>query len=339
MTALQYADTVMTGHAGYAPTAQLTAALQSGRAARAWRLGSRVVSIQLTKSEGAGIWKSRERMPMSDPRAMLDTLESVGVNHPASYADCYHQLAPKSKPLAWTLNGMFAWWPGGPWEEAKLPGEHRGRWYRYDLRSAYRWAATMGLPDPASYRAVTRGTVDGPGLWLVKMTGKTTHLPPIYRTSYPVVLSTEEIEAYGVTPQVMRGIAWSKEMPRDYVERTLSRLPCAKQSGRAYWGRWIARDKLTCWTPNKEWAMNNIHAHFIWGWLVIGRVRLRLWQAGRAAAHVYVDEVVVPHTLPTGDNVGDWHLKEEYPKGVAVYRTGWYGARGGATTMQTGVQH
>lgn len=84
--------------------------------------------------------------------------------------------------------------------------------------------------------------------------------------------------------------------------------------------------------------MPNASQNFVWGWLIVGRVRLRMWEVAREAAHVYVDEVLVPHELPTAFGVGHWHLKETYPRGVFVNRTGWYGSRR-ASTMHTGHAH
>jgi len=136
---------------------------------------------------------------------------------------------------------------------------------------------------------------------------------------------------------VLRGVEWEQETHPRYVEDVLDKLPCAKQSGRAYWGRWIARDPLVCWTPKREWTMRNVHANFVWGWLIVGRVRLRLWEVAREAVHLYVDECVVPHELPVGDAPGEWHLKEIYPHGVRVLRTGAFGPARGPLSMQTGV--
>jgi hypothetical protein len=336
MSTLAYAETVLSGQAGYAPTAALLEAWTAGRCSRVWRLGPRIVSVQLRKAEGGGIWKARERLPLTHPGPMLDTLEAAGIKHPSSFADCYHQLAEPVRHLPWTYNGMLHWWPGGPWEEARRTGEHRGNWFRYDLVSAYRWAATLGLPDPATYRVETRAS-SRPGIWIFQPSKAREDLPAIYRQSRYVVISTEEIDAYKLTGQIIRGITWEKTLPPDYVERTLGKLPCHKEAGRAYWGRWVARDRLTCMTAEKEWSLPNMGSHFVWGWLIVGRVRCRVWQDSQRAAHVYVDEVLVPHSLNTGDRPGDWHLKEHYPRGVAVYRTGCYGPRGGKPVMQTGV--
>lgn len=334
---LLYQDVVQPHGAGYAPTAALVAACDAGMVARGWRLGNRIVSIQLHKALGGGMWKNSDRFLLQDPPADLARLEAAGVHHPSSWGDCYHQLAPRSKPVLWTFNGMLAWWPGGPWSQARKTGTHRGHWYRYDLQGAYRWAATWGLPDPETYKVVTR-LGSNPGVFVVELREDRPDLPPVFRErGARAVASDEEIERYNLACNVVRGVSWTRELPRDYVEQTLRRLPFPKDAGRAYWGRWIARDPLTCWTPNAEWQLKNIAANFPWGWLIVGRVRLRVWEVAQEAAHVYVDEVLIPHELPTGGE-GEWKLKQEYPHGVVVHRTGYYGdARSAIPTMQTGV--
>lgn len=338
MTALLYNQPVTGGASGYTSASSLTMAWQNGQCAKVWRLGTRIMSAALGKEMGAGLWKVTDRLNTDEPDALLDALEAVGVKHPSSFADCYHQMAPEVPRVRTTFNGMFEWWPGGPWSEARLTGDHKGTWRRYDLVSAYRWAATLGLPDPTTYHAVTSWSSDVSGLYVCELLDARPDLPPIFRGHGPVVMSSEEIEGYGVRVNILRGVQWSSDYPRTYVEHTLRKLPCAKESGRAYWGRWIARDPLVCWERSgKEWEMRNVAANFVWGWLIVGRVRLKLWEASQGAAHVYVDEVVTPAELPTGDRLGDWHLKETYPNGVRVVRTGAYGPLGGSFTMQTGV--
>lgn len=337
--ALLYQETVQPGAAGYAPGSALVAACDSRMVARGWRLGNRIVSVQLHKSLGGGMWKNSDRFILSDPPADLAKLEAAGVHHPSSWGDCFHQLAPKSKPLPWTFNGMLAWWPGGPWSQATKKGKHSGQWFRYDLQGAYRWAATWGLPDTSTYRVVTKAG-SNPGVFVATLRESRPDLPPVFQEQgATVVVSHEEIERYNLACDIVRGVSWSAEHPRDYVEQTLKRLPFPKDVGRAYWGRWIARDPLTCWTPNAEWSLRNIAANFVWGWLIVGRVRLRVWEVAQEAAHVYVDEVLIPHELPTGGE-GEWKLKQTYPDGVVVHRTGYYAdARTAIPTMQTGVPH
>ncbi len=340
MTRLLYRAPITAGAEGYTYPSALEACWAAGRAVKVWRLGTRIVSLALSKREGGGTWKQVDRLATDEPGRLLDALEAVGVDHPSSYADCYHQLAPAVAPLKYTFNGMFQWWPGGPWSEAKLTGALRGEWWRYDMVSAYRWAATVGLPDPTTY-AATKVMGTKPGLWVVLLKSSPNGLPPIFRHGdrEPVVMSSEEIAGYGVQVHVLRGVTWTHTMGAAYVEHTLAKLPCPKEAGRAYWGRWIARDPLVVWTPAREWTMRNIFANFVWGWLIVGRVRLRLWEVADKAAHVYVDEVVVPHELPTAGTLGAWHCKEQYRRGIRVVRTGAYGSLEGPFTMQTGVAH
>lgn len=342
MTALAYADDVLPHAAGYAPTSALVTAWRSARAVRVWRLGARIVSLQLSKQEGGGIWKARERFHMQDPYGMLDALERVGVYHPSSYADCYHKLAPSTRIIPWTFNGMFLFWRGGPWEEARQKGSYGGDWWRYDLISAYRWAATLGLPNPESYRAIEHSTrANKPGLWIFEPSTRTqarNDLPAVYRGKDIFVASTEDIDGYRMTGKILRGVTWDTMHPGTYVDDTLNKLPCGKQSARAYWGRWVARDRLAVWTAKREWQLKSFAANFVWGWLIVGRVRMRVWEQSAKAAHVYVDEVVVPHTIDTGNRPGHWHLKEHYPDGIDVHRTGHYGARNSQPAMQTGVK-
>lgn len=336
---LAYADDILPNRSGYAPADRLAAAWDAGVVSRAWRLGPRLVSVRLSPDYGGGLWKNRDRLLLTEPDRQLAALAAAGVHFPSSWGDCYHQLAPPAPRVLWTFNGLLAWWPGGPWSEARRTGEFRGKWYRYDLQGAYRWAATWGLPDPATFRVVTDRRGGRPGVFVCTTREERPDLPPLFRERGARVVAThEEIESYNLAVDYIRGVTWSAEYPANYVERTLQKLPFPKDAGRAYWGRWIARDRLTCWTASSEWELPNLHTNFVWGWLIVSRVRFRVWEAAQEAAHVYVDEVLVPHELPTGGE-GHWKLKQEYPDGVIVRRTGWYGdIRDNSPTMKTGVK-
>lgn len=339
MTSLAYGREVIAGMEGYASASALAEQWKANRVARLWRLGARIISLQLDKALGGGIWKSTERLALDTPTYQLNALESAGVNHPSSWADTFHQLAPIQPRVKHTFNGLLDWWSGGPWSEAIKTGTFTGQWYRYDLISAYRWASSLGLPVIETYRVTRENKRHGrlkPGIWVARIKNPTANLPTAFRTTKPVVVTSEDIEAYKIDVEVERGICWTETHPSSYVETTLQKLPYPKEAGRAYWGRWIARDPLIVQTRNKEWQMNNVFANFIWGWLIVHRVRQRVWQAASNAVHVYVDEVLTSEELPTGKAVGDWHLKQSYPNGVFVRRTGWYGAIGENSTMKTG---
>lgn len=300
------------------------------------------MSGQIRADLGGGMWKSENRFRPPLNMELLGNLATLGIRQPASYGSCYHALAFNPR-VSHTINRIFAWWPGGPWQEARATGKFYGKHYRYDLCSAYRWAATLGLPDTRSFR-VWKNHPDPravEGLWVVALRQTDAmRVPSLLSGPGPVVVSSEDLRLYDLVPaRIYRGVTWTETLAGDYVEKTLTQLPCAKQSGRAYWGRWITRDRLTCKTANNEWSLPNLATNFIWGFLIISRVRARVWTVSQQALHVYVDEVIVPHEIETGPNIGDWHLKEVYETGVDVRGTGWLGTTTGATIMHTGLPH
>ena len=305
---------------------------------QSWWQGSSIVSGKLANDLGGGIWKNRNRFMPHLTSDLLRDLASVGIRQPASYGSCYHTLA-KTPRVPRTINNIFSWWPGGPWQEALFTGRHFGRYYRYDLCSAYRWAATVGLPDMATVKVWEgyRNPRDVHGLWVVTLNiHDLVRLPSLFRRTSPVVMSSEDMQLYDVTPEVVhRGVVWDTMLPGNYVEQTLAMLPCPKEVGRAYWGRWIARDRLECKSKQRNWFLPNVATNFVWGWLIVSRVRGRVWSVSQRAIHVYVDEVIIPHTIDTGDSIGDWKLKESYD-GLQVFATGWYGTIDGSTIMHTG---
>jgi len=300
------------------------------------------MSGQLRADLGGGMWKCESRFRPALTMELLGELGQLGIRQPASYGSCYHALAENPR-VSHTVNQIFAWWPGGPWQEARSTGKFYGKHYRYDLCSAYRWAATLGLPDTETLRA-WKSHPDPravEGLWVVALRQMDANrVPALLAGPGPVVVSSEDMRVYDIQPaRIYRGVTWTATLPNGFVEETLAKLPCAKQSGRAYWGRWITRDRLTCKTANNQWSLPNLATNFVWGFLIIARVRSRVWQVSRQALHVYVDEVIVPHEIETGPNIGDWHLKETFENGVDVRGTGWLGTVGGSTIMHTGFPH
>lgn len=344
---LYYGDSIVPGGAGYASANALVYAVERGEVARSWWLGPNPVSVQLTKELGAGIWKRADRFGLEDPAGQLAELARYGIEHPSSYADVFWQkfediYERKPPTIRATYNGIFDWWAGGPWSEARMLGRLAGSWYRYDLRSAYRWAATLGLPAPKTY-AVRRHPGTRAGIFVVEPLETRIDLAPALRGPGPVVMSTEEIEATKFRCRYVRGVTWEYTYKPGYIERVLGELPCPKPCGRAYWGRFIGRDPLICRTPGKTWSLvKNPWQNMVWGWLIVGRVRQAMWEAAQGrAAHVYVDEMVVPFQLPSdwiGDAPGQWREKRRYPNGVEVIRTGHFGPAGEAPDMQTGVR-
>lgn len=336
---LLYGGDIRPGRHGYTDAERLQAAFRGGLFSQSWWLGPQIVSGQVRGDAGGGVWKRTDRLQTDAPGLLLPRLERAGARHPSSYTDAFHQIAPRVPLVKFSRNGLFNWWSGGAWSEARQVGIFPGTWYRYDLRSAYRWAASLGLPDMTTGQSRRRWT-DRPGLWVGEFRGDTRHLPPVYRAGGLVVASAEDLDAWRVPFTARRGFTWERTLPSDWVDRTLDKLPCAKESGRTFWGRWIGKTPLTIKSSKGAREMpRNIFANFVWGWMIVHRVRLRVWQYAAEAVHVHVDEIVVPHAIDTGPDVpGAWREKAVYPDGVNVIRTGHWGPRVGPATMQTGVK-
>jgi hypothetical protein len=78
-------------------------------------------------------------------------------------------------------------------------------------------------------------------------------------------------------------------------------------------------------------------ANIVWAHLIVSRVRRRLADVSRGAAHVFVDSVITKDVLPVGDAPGDWHLVKDYPHGVRVRGPGAYGPLAGPLDRYAGV--
>src|SRR5262245_29927314 len=73
-------------------------------------------------------------------RELLREFTEHGVDRPGGYADVFHQhfISPR---ISWSTNAPFEQCLAGGWQEAIKCGAHRGVYRKYDMRSAYLWAA------------------------------------------------------------------------------------------------------------------------------------------------------------------------------------------------------
>lgn len=52
---------------------------------------------------------------------------------------------------------------------------------------------------------------------------------------------------------------------------------------------------------------------------------MRLWEHSREALHVFVDSLLTPKLMPTGNGLGDWRLEKTYRRGLIIRAPGQYG--------------
>lgn len=333
------------GRSGWCDGHALHRLATNGSARRSWWLGPKLVGIE---AEHGGYWKPTSGLPDFDPARDPDALARLGCPHPASWGTVFrHAMKLTGTAPPWlpaSIAGHFRGWAGGPWSEARQVGRLPGVWWRCDLRAAYRWAGGLGLPDPSTFRMWHRTENRRPGLWWAEhVTPPDPSLPSALRDRR-IVVSDEELARLPLSVRRLSGVTWAPGKPwggAEWIERTLRILPRRwhPMIGRAYWGAWLGASRLRCVTPGRAWELPGRAAMPVWALLIIGRVRLRVWElaAEGESAHVHVDEVITRNPPRYGQAPGDWHLKQYYPGGLDVYRTGHFGAPGAPVDMQTGV--
>lgn len=261
---------------------------------------------------------------------MLREYADYGVPRPTGYADPFHARFQTPR-VKWTYNAILASRFVGGWQEAIAPGTHLGPHYRYDLRSAYLWAGSLGLPDVASY-AFSRKIGALPGVYRITLAHSVEGAPYPFNYATDVLASTEEIDLYSLpVAQVHGGVTWralADPAPMLAVVRDLSTW---KAAGRMYWGRWAQTTRVECHTDAKSWPLPNVNVNIPWAHMIVSRVKAKTWLAARDAVHVYVDSVITPRPLgksALGPRIGDWKLEHIYTDGVQILAPGWYGAAG-----------
>lgn len=251
---------------------------------------------------------------------VMHNAQAAGIDPPTSYADlfssCYRAPLPRVSVCAPFIGLRF-----GGWQEALRRGPARGTVYQYDLNSAYRWAATRGLPDLRT-ATPTWDFHDPYACYLVDQV-PVGAIP--YRRVPPTavhLVTSEERDALGLQNvrglRIRRGFSFGANCDLgpafEKIDRVFPRA-LAKRIGRAFWGAWNTRNapEVVTWkSGEKRRLMRNPFHNPIWSAFITSRVKLRMNLHRTRALHVFVDSVHVMEQLPTGDEVGDWKLVGEY---------------------------
>lgn len=260
-------------------------------------------------------------------RNLLSEFSFFGVPRPGGYADVFHEHF-KSPRVSWSINAQFAPCMAGGWQQCTVPGIHYGTYYKYDMRSAYLWAATLGLPDTKTYtRSLRYWDNKYDGLYRIKLLEPVKWAPFPFNQATECIATNHEIETYGLrVGEVVDGVCWKRMIPGDSIIDAVRMVSTWKQAGRSYWGRWAQMQKVECVSKDKRWLLPNVALNIPWAHLIVSRVKMRLWNFSNNAVHVYVDSVITKDTIPTGDGIGDWRLEKTYQHGVIIKAPGQYGA-------------
>lgn len=253
-----------------------------------------------------------------------------GIHAPASFSAGFWLNFFESRKPHHAFDVFFGRFISGGWQEVFANGTYTCPLYRYDINSAYGWAASLGLPDPKFYRV--HKAIDRPGLYIIKAAANCDRPPRPFTHHEMVVLATDqEIKAYNLqVSKVLWGVSWDESQmidPRPAIDATLETFTDGKQILRTFWGKWCSRRGPT--TANfsngvieKEWSLPNINRHYIWAHLLYARVKMRMHSLSKSALRIYCDSILTKEQLPVDSNLGGWKLEKFFPNGVHFLKTG-----------------
>lgn len=254
--------------------------------------------------------------------------DALGVSLPSGYAGAFRK-AYKSPPVSASINMPIGDVTHGGWQHGEM-GVHPGTWHHYDMKRAYYWALTQGLPDPAHFYW-TKSMAYEDGVYRVRLIQPTEGAPYPFDTYTDVVCTPDEVRAYDLRiAEVLAGVAFRKEY-RDLnkITNAIDRWTFAPLVSRTFWGAWGAVEGCQCVVPGsrKRWTLPAQGRNVPWAHLILSRVRRKLWDASTLGAwcHVYTDSIITTRTLSTGTSPGDWRHVATYNRGVKVAGPGQYG--------------
>ena len=318
---------VQDGHDAYLPSMRLRPLAE--KTGRYWAFYGTPTTVALPGNTFAKSIDAFQDHMDDEPafRELLLEYADNGVPRPTGYADVFHEhfYSPR---IPWSVNCQLAPAFAGGWQAALKPGPHRGTFYKYDLRSAYLWAATLGLPDPATYqRSLSPVKCKHDGLYRIKLIEPSPNAPFPFNQAYECIATKHEIEVYGLrVSEILDGVSWSGTLDGASIVASIRRVSTWKQAARSYWGRWAQLQKVTCVAGERTWRLPNMALNIPWAHEIVSRVKMRMWTYSGNAVHVFVDSLITPEWLPTGLAVGDFRLENTYRDGVFVRGPGQYGA-------------
>lgn len=279
---------------------------------------------------GGLVYKSIEGLNPEDEQDFWNIMRSnyqVGIPPPSSFGSIFHRVCR----LPWPKKAVVAPFREiicGPWSSALEQQTFHEKMYHYDMVSAYRWASCQGLPVLKTGKRVFNLDADQ-SIFLVQFDDG--NRPP-YTTASAGMITSEELKVLKIRPRLVFGVQFSGwfDLTGLFAEIT-KRFPwCFKRISRAFWGRWNGDVEVQQhgWKKGHRvrYVSNPLH-NPIWSHFITSRVKLRLLEAVKQAGgvHVQVDAVLCREPLPMSEEPGGWQLKQEYPRGLWIEKTGHWG--------------
>lgn len=315
-------------------------------ATQTWSVGGRIVSFKVSsggiiKRLGAFYAHQTEEQFL----ALIQECQSVGIVRPSSYADIFNQRWHTPR-IPYSMNALME--PGffGGWQEAIRTGLINKPLNRYDMNSAYLWAASEGLPDTdtLSFTDRWRGDVLG-AVYLLHRSEHRDRIVPYpfnHKTITWCLATQEEMKAYELPKwDVVAGITWQR-LNHESIAADILALPAANHVRKCFWGRWASLGTLECsaMRTGTQWPVRNPVLNLVWAHFIISRVKQRLWTnlCHASGVHVFVDSIITETPLPVGDGIGHFKLEKHYPNGLVIHGPGIYGEPGAQLDKHAGIQ-
>lgn len=271
-----------------------------------------------------------------DPRSdedfwtVLSEARAANMNPPTSFADffmsCYRAPLARGSVVA-----PFRRFTFGGWQTVFQRGEFTGKFYLYDLNSAYRWAASCGLPHPGTAYP-TKDFSKQQAIYLVELP---INVIPYQRGGRLAVVTSEERDFFGLqsvtTLKVRYGVAFRSEVSlAETFEKIDKQFPAsAKRISRAFWGLWntTAAPQQVSWKHGEKIRdLRNPFFNPIWSAFVTSRVKLRMALHRTRALRIYTDSILTTEEIPTGQGIGEFKEVREFDN-IWIRHAGYWGTR------------
>jgi hypothetical protein len=320
--------------------------------ARIWRVGRRISTVRWGRYTFRRLW-----LPVDELGAVLESLLIHDLPYGvSSWGAVWRHFSPRQSAPAASVRRILrrGTWPYN-WLELRRkvgPLEESAGWQEWDIRGAYPWASSQGLPDAAWLEVGKDHTPDDAALHLVdgvvSVTGEPEPwiLPPwLRRRAYrrrvsgelwggqanvkdpPLWVPGHILNALCLAPvNPQATLRWRKEMQLtpafDQVRQVFRSCPWAgKRTLAAHWGSWISRrgvkdetwERGECVRSRELPPLANNPAAAV----MQGRVHARISGVADHAARIFVDSALLPREFnptPRGNSPGDWRPKGEVVK-------------------------
>lgn len=328
------------GSNAYVLRADLAEIVRAKQAVVVYRFGEYIRTVRLPDNTW---WKSADAFGKTACdektfRAFLaECLFTANCYMPGSFGTPFHKLF-HSPRLPRTINALYESFFRGGWQSAPYIGKHPGRFYQYDMNSAYLWSSTLGLPLCNTLEFQTDVRTDLDGCYIIDMGEPRDDLPYPFSQERVVMASLDEIEMYNLNIRAVRGgYTWRDCLAPDAVTSVVGRFSFAKQLARAYWGRWASLANIECESKTRKWRLRNPVTNYLWAHMIVSRVKMRIFETTQEAHHIFVDSIIVPHKVDTSATLGGWKLVKEYLDGIRIEGPGRYGPMRGPLDKHSGT--